>query len=330
MPGILESMAGTNGFAGVLSESVATISGNQTITFRRYVRLILPVDGSAFWVRSDLLTPSALLNAFGFNTVDFNQGATVAAIAQSISIKGSLHYTVDNSQNETEGFAVNNMIFTSKVEIELLDSIDPQSLWIGEYNGLRFAFSHLTMRYKQSEIFHYTGFAVYPSMATQVVDDPLALDVDNVIVSNSLPVWLSLSKFCPMYPSYLVDQNIMPPYCAVHIDPENTSALQSAPYSDRSGSSWQLTQDKVRLTFYGLRNFSAQDFMAYVSDYTLSHGDMGVMNIPIVKDAKRTQAELNTLAQKKYIDYEVSYHQTRMRELSRQLILSAFITIYPE
>ena len=55
----------------------------------------------------------------------------------------------------------------------------------------------------------------------------------------------------------------------------------------------------MKVTLYGLRNFNALDFMDAVEGYTLSGGTFGLMNAPIVKDAKRTQVEFNTLAQKK-------------------------------
>ena len=54
-----------------------------------------------------------------------------------------------------------------------------------------------------------------------------------MIVSNSLPAWLSLNNYNPfygfgnaiqLYPSFLVPQNLPPPFGAVHVVPELTRA----------------------------------------------------------------------------------------------------------
>ena len=57
-------------------------------------------------------------------------------------------------------------------------------------------------------------------------------------------------------------------------------------------------------------------------------GVIGIMNLPIVRDEKRTQSELGTLAMKKIIDYEISYHQNRVNTVARQVIKSTIPNIY--
>ena len=52
----------------------------------------------------------------------------------------------------------------------------------------------------------------------------------------------------------------------------------------------------------------------------------GIMNSPVPKDAKRGQIEINTIAQKKVIVFEVNYYQTRVNSLAQQLIKSAFLS----
>ena len=53
------------------------------------------------------------------------------------------------------------------------------------------------------------------------------------------------------------------------------------------------------------------------------------MNMPVVRDEKRIQSELNAIAQKKSLTFEVSYYQNRMNDIARQLILSAVPSFYP-
>lgn len=323
-------------FAGVLSAGVGLISGEQRVTFRRYVRLILPLDGYAFWVRADIVAPGALLSGSPFADSLFNSNVRLAGPTtatppvNSLSVAGSLHYVTDNQQNEAEGFSTNNILFTAKEEVEALTAVSPRELLIGEFDGLQFAFSHRSALYRQADLFHYSGFAVYPTMKTQIIDSVAEIDVRSVIVSNSLPVWLTLNAFMPMWPSFLVDDNIRPPYCAVHIPPESTKALQAAPYIDENGSHWQLTQDTVRLTMYGLNNQQALAFLDYINAYSLNDGALGIMNSPLPRDEKSTQAELNILAQKKTMEIDVSYYQAQVRSIALKHIRSAFITIIPQ
>lgn len=331
MAGVAEAAGSGNEFASVLTAATDTISQNQTLTFTRYVRVVLPLDGYVFWAKSGLLSASALLNAAAFNTAAFNQPQTAAQAAETVQVKGSLHYTTDNQQDETEGFATDHVVFTSEVDIDELNTINPATLFIAEIDGIRFSFSRRAMFYRQSGLYHYQGDAVYPTMETQLLDTLVGFDSRNVVVSNSLPVWLSLNRFMPMFPSFLVPDNVAPPYCAVHIQPDGTRALQSAPYIDAgTGSHYQLAADRVRLTIYGLRNFNALDFLDYVLDYSANTDAIGIMNMPIPRDEKRTQAELNTLAMKKTIEFEVSYLQARVREIGLQHINSAFLNLLPE
>lgn len=300
---------------------------NYTVTFTQYNRVVLPADGFAFWVRADILAPSV-----GFNTgTPFNgtppyaDPPSVAVKATSQKVQGSLHYTTTNLQDETEGFSVNHVVFTSLVEIELLNTTDPKSMFIGEVDGIRFAFSKRTMLFRESGLFHYQGDMLYPSMATQVIDDPAQLN-SLLVVSNSLPVWLTLDAYMPMYPSFLVPEDIVPPWCAIHIEPGSTTGIQAAPYIDAdTGSHFQLVTERVKLTVYGLRNFNALAFQDYVNGYSLNTEVFGIMNIPVIRDEKSTQAEMNILAQKKSIEYEINYYQASVLAVAQQRITQAFL-----
>lgn len=323
-----EAAAGSVGgqFAADLSAGLDVISQNQTIRFTKYIRTVLPFDGYVFWVKADLLNPSPFFGA-QFNQSKYNQPQSVETPAVSVEVEGSLHYTTDQSQGEDEGFSVNRVIFTSKQSLdELIDVTDPKSMLIGDFDGMKFAFSKRTMLYRQSGLFHYQGDAIYPSMANLIIEFPEQIDLSNIVVSNSLPIWLTLGNICPMFPSYLVPDDIEPPWCAVHIQPESTTALQAFPSIDpNNGSHYQLCTETVKLSIYGLRNLQALDLQDYIADYSLNTDVFGIMNMPVMRDEKRIQAELSVVAIKKTIEYEISYHQARIRQIALQYIRSAFV-----
>lgn len=331
MPTVAETAdEANNQLAAGLELGTRTLAQEQEITFTAYVKLVLPLDGYVFWVKASLLTASALFNALRFNGPQFNQSPRVASLAQTITVKGSLHYATDNRQNEESTQAVNAVIFTCFQEVNDLNEVGSTLMYIGEFNGQRFAFNRRAGFYKQANLFHYRGDAVYPSMQTQLVDSLDGFDTTNVVVSNSLPLWLALNRYMPVYPSYLVDQNVVPPYAAIHIPPGSTEALQQAPRYDRNFSQWQLVQETVKITIWGFRNFNALDYVKYLMDDSLANPTVwGLMNTPIVQDEKITQSELNVIAQRKVVTFEVNYYQQRIRDIVRQLILSAFITFIP-
>jgi len=127
-----------------------------------------------------------------------------------------------------------------------------------------------------------------------------------------------------------VPPNAKPPYGAVHIDPVGTEALQQAPFIDNFGNSTQLSSDMVRITFYGLRNDEAIDWMNAFNTYTINNDNlMGLMSppVPTIRDAKRTQRELVALAIKKTFEAKVSYYQRRTRNVAQQLINQALMTL---
>lgn len=323
-----ESLQHQSQLASALKAGLSVISQDAIIVFRKYLKVILPLDGFVFWVRADLLSDSALANVATFNGFAFNQPTTVVEAAQTLAAAGSLHVTTTNRQDSTEGFSVNRMVFTSKVEVNDLNGVNPSMMYIAEVGGLRFAFSERGSFYRQADLYHYVGDAVYPVMATQVIDDPAVLNTRSLVISNSLPVWLRLNRFMPMYPSFLVRDNVTPPYGAVDIPPESTQAIQAVPVITRDGSHWQLVKERVTITLFGLRNFNALDFQDYLLSYMADSDVVGLMNMPVIRDEKRTQTELGVIAMKKTIDLEVSYNQARIQSLARQLILEAIPTFY--
>lgn len=310
---------------------------SQVIEFTRYIRLVLPLDGYVFWVRADLVSASAIFNTSRFNTSGYNVAPEITTPAAILRAHGSLHYATDQLQQPDLTFAKNSVIFTSEVEVEDFNTVSPAVMYLGIFDGIRFSFNSRQNFQKQNAgIYHYRGDAVYSDMETQIIDSISSFDTRNVIVSNSLPLWLGLADVTPypnlgglplpLFPSFLVPANLPPPFAAVHVTPEGTRAIQAIPFIARDGSHYQLAADKVIITLYGTRNFDAMDFIDYVFQYSLVTDLIGIMNMPIVSDAKKPQSELNVIAMKKTIEFEVSYYQSQIRDLARQLILSCVPT----
>jgi hypothetical protein len=334
-----EALSAKNPMAADLAVGVEAIAQDQEITFTQYVRLVLPLDGYVFWVKSNIVAPSALYNAAGFNRVRYGQPpVAIPPAAPTLTIVGSLHFSSDIRQEAAETYAANRVVFTAEDEVNDLDDIAPGTLWIGEFRNFKFAFSSQSSRYYQAGLWHYVGFAVYPDMLPQIIDSPAGFDSKSVVVSNSLPAWLALNGNVPpygfqtgvtLYPSFLVPQNLEPPFGAVDIPPELTIALAAAPTIDpRTSTHTQLCKDTVRITLWGMRNFSALDFIDAVYQYSVNFGTIGIMNMPVIRDEKRTQAELGTIAMKKSVEFEVSYLQQRMNTIARQIIKTSIPNFY--
>lgn len=333
MGSVDDALQGASQLQAALKPGVETIGQQQSVTFTQYVRVVLPADGYVFWVRADILTLAMLKLAI--------KPATTVDPAQIVA-KGSLHYATDQQQTETATYGTNRVVFTSETEVQEFNVVSPSVIYIGTFNGLRFAFANRSSYFKQADLHHYTGFAIYSTMATQIIDDPAQLQLDRDVVSSSLPAWLALNIYAPLYPtfvdlpkitlypSFLVPDNIVPPYGAVHVLPETTTGVQASAAFNSSMSRSQLVSEKVRLTFYGLRNDDVLAFIDAVSQYTLDTDAMGLMNIPVVRDERVPQSELSILAQKKTVDFEVNYYQATVRNLSRQLIVAAFLSYYPQ
>src|SRR5271166_4651441 len=246
----------------VLKQGLETIAADQTIDFVRYVKLVLPLDGYVFWVRGDLTSPSAVFNRMGFGSgALFNQPRTCETPAQVISIKGSLHRATEKKQDESRNFGLTRVIFTSEdpVHADFLN-VSPHCIYIGSYRDLRFSFSNTKNIYQQAGIWHYYGDVIYPYMESQIIDKISGFNARQLIVSNSLPAWLALNNYepfygfgntVPLYPSSLVESNIVPPFGAVHIVPGTTEGLQSTPHLSLNSSHYQQSRERD-VTLYGL------------------------------------------------------------------------------
>jgi hypothetical protein len=328
----------TNQYAAALAQGVNTISLDQEVEFVLHKRLVLPLDGFVFWVRADLISNSALMNTSVLNTFAGNQSPKVETSAKVLTVQGSLHYATDTRQEEEETYAANRVVFTSEEEIQDLNDIGPDEVYIAEVEGLRVAFSSRGSFYRQTNLFHYIGFALYADMDTQLIS--ARKDFSNKqVVSNSLPLWLGMNNYVPkdfeffgnsirLFPSYLGPNNLPPPYGVVHVEPRETKAIAAGPTFGRTMTHDQLCMDHVEITLWGVRNDQAIDFVDFVQEQAANYQQFGVMNMPVIRDEKRTQNELNIIAQKKKVTFDINYYQRRVNDLARQLILEAIPTFY--
>lgn len=290
--------------SSVLQSAVETISSSQQITFRLYVRKVLPLDGFVYWVNAAILTEP-------------EQAKVGLSLTRVIS--GSLHRQVVSEQSESATGAINNIIFTPLEQADNLNTVDPDAVYFGEYDGTQFAFSRMESRYTQAGIYHYRGTAILATMRTQIIEK--AEDIsDEQILSNSIPIWLSLNQFATVYPSFLSPSNLRPPYIVA--DVRATSPLQSAPHYDVR---CQHVADQVRLTLYGLTNAQALQFVDYVISTALEDEEFGITNVPVVIDGKRSQVEMGVLARQKFVDFDINYYQATALDVAHQLIKKAII-----
>lgn len=328
MATVFETAGAKPQLAAGLAQGVETLSLSQEITFTLYVKLVLPLDGYVFWVNASLLNDSAIYNAAQYGYSEYNnQGNSLPA--RQLVAKGSFHFSSEVNQLEDRSAAFNHVVFTSERLIQDFNEINSSLMYVAKYEGMTFAFNKHGNYYKQADLFHYSGNALYSVMDTQLIDSMTGFDSSSVIVSNSLPIWLTLNRFFPMYPSYLVGQNIAPPYASVDIDPRTTKALQQFPLVDKDSNPNQLVSETVKITIYGQRNHDALNFAQYIFDYSVNSGNIGIMNMPVIQDEKLTQSEFGIIAMKKTITFEVNYYQTTVNNLARQLIESAFISLTP-
>lgn len=308
MPSLAE-LSGKSQFSTALSDGLDALDNAQKVTFTRYKRVVLPLDGFVFWVKASLVAGEV---------APFTEDA-----------EGAVHYATETEQNEDVSPARSKVMFTAKKYIQSLIEIAPETLWIASFDGIRFAFSRRDSYFYQSELHHYVGDAVYSYMESQIIDDLTGFDQTSLVVSNSLPIWLGLNQYMTLYPSFAVPSNLEGKFAAIHIDPNLTNPLQAAPLVYPNGSRYQLVQDTVKITTYGMRSDEVSDFVNYVQNYVLMHETvMGISNIPVIRDEKSTQTELLTLAQKKTVTFVCNYDQFRLLDISRQLITQVFPTFF--
>jgi len=293
-----------------LASGIQSISQDQAVSFTQYNKYVMPQDGYVFWV----------------------------ATANTVSFTGSLHALADRHQDEDQTIGLNKILFTSEQEITQFNMNSPTTMWIGTFGTLKVVFKERGPLYEQAGVWHYSGDAVYPALEAQLVASAADLPV-GPIVSNSLPIWLSLNSFAPVYSSYLVPDNVIPPYIVAHIEPEETDVLQQYPIYQWPGvtgtgadplhslASIQLMKDKVKLILYGFTSGMAIQYLTSLIEYSLNTDTFGFCNAPAIRDEKRTQVEIAAIAMKKSIEIQASYYQGTADAIQRRLILSAAVTV---
>jgi hypothetical protein len=314
MPTASEAAGGGAQLQAVLDSGLNELSKNETVTFSQYTRVALSPDSSVFWVKT----------------------------ATSLTALGSLHVATDRRQELDEVIGATTAIFSSEQLVSEFVAIAPGTMWIGEWilgtTTLLVAFSSRGRFYEEAQIFHYSGMCVYPAMQSQLVatEDDLPT---GPIVSNSLPIWLAQNTFAPVYPSFLVPDNLVPPYIVAHVEPEGTVAIGGFPLYTWPGTieadsgasplhdlpSTQLMRDEVDLTLYGFTNAMAIQYLNALIDYSWTDA-FGWANVPAIRDEKRIQTEIAAIAQKKTIHVSANYLQWTADAIARRLILSAAVS----
>jgi len=310
-----------NPFQASLKAGIADISQYATVTFNRYTKITQPIDGSVFWV---LIPDSA------------------------VQIAGSLHFSTSNEQRQDETIGINHVMFTSNQEITELNEVDPSILWaavITTPSGVKLlvGFTDRDHFYQQAGVWHYRGDALYPTLSTQVVNSIEDIPT-SPIVSNSLPLFLDFKWLYPSqsslepvrtYAAYLVPANAAPPYVSVFIDPNRTEILAASPLigavtshpdpNSRSFETSLLAKDSVELTLYGFNNQQAIQYYNALIEHSLNPNTFGFMTMPTLRDAQRTQPEMNILAMKKTVIMDASYYQSTTNAITYRLIKEAYL-----
>ena len=293
--------------AAALQTGVETISSHQKITFKLYIRYISPLDGLAYWVLADAL----------------ESHMRPSSLPTKIEVSGSLHQQAYSEQDSSLSRDTSRIIFTPIEKIDSFFIEDPDFVYFGTYNNALFTFSRMHNHYEQSGIYHYDGIAVLPTMETQMINSYDDLPKDQIL-SNSMPLWITLKEHGNVYPAFLSPVNLKPPYISVEVKHSHVWQAAASFAGDRR---MQLCLDKATVTLYGFSNMAALDFIDYVVQTALDSNDFGISNSPVVEDRNTGQVELNVLAQKKTIKFEVNYYQETLRDRSLKSIKEAFCHI---
>ena len=293
--------------SGALQDGLDVLDLRQSVTFTRYSRVVLPIDRYVYWQP-----------------------------VEQVKLNGSLHYSQETVQTEEEVAGIARVVFTTRDKAQAFSEAPVNSLFVTAVGNTRAAFSRQEGFYTQAALWHYSGVSIYPALASQLLDRPGMIDPSRAVASNSLPLWIALSQYVPLYagafaagiqlyPAFAVEPNLVPPYGVVNVT--RTTADTSAPYFDNTGTGWRVCRDAVRITLYGLQSDEAHQFLYAAMQYSVDTEAFGLVNMPVISDDKRPQAEIMGIAMKKSIDFEVSYLQERAANVARQLITKATMAL---
>jgi hypothetical protein len=270
-------------------------------------------------------------------TVVLERTSQSVTLPTDVIVEGSLHYTSEVEQREDATVDSNNIVFTSLTEIQPFNALGPNYLYIAHYLDLTFAFKARGRVYEQADLYHYAGTALFSTNVTQIIEDFNTFN-PTLVVSNSLPIWLYMSGYVPpypgftcpfrLYPSYLVDDNLVPPFGSVHI--EDSIPLAQVPILGRTLEATQLCRDKVLVHVYGANNQMISDFREFVNQYSRDWNTIGMAMSGAIVDHKHTQSEFQILSQRKSIRFSVNYLQSVSRNVARQFIEHVKVQYYPQ
>ncbi|MSE47700.1 hypothetical protein GKF91_23035, partial [Escherichia coli] len=221
-----------------LTQGLDDLSQFQVVPFTKYIRKVLPLDGFVFWVKASVLQDEP------------------DSEPDTVNVKGYLHLTTESIQDDDQLYDRNVVTFTAQADIDPFNDIGSDVLYIGEFFGIQFSFSRRIGLNEPANLYHYTGEAIFPHMRSQIINSVDDIDLADVVVSSSLPIWLTLNQFMPMYPAMLSVQNISPPFATVKCS--NTTPIAGAFYLDEKQNQYQLVSEDVTLSITGLRNSAVE------------------------------------------------------------------------
>ncbi len=333
MPTVDEALGAPGGIAAALAAGEQTISQNQTVTFTKYSRAVLPLDGLVFWITT----------------------------GQTNDVQCSIHTETVTSQDETETPGATNVVMTSTTELDDLLADSPTTKWIAVWNGLHFAFTRTRRFYVPADLYHYFGRALLPSESSQVIDTATSLDPTLLIASNSLPVFIFLNVYVAPYwnpynntadaipdppppaipptptpilplptlwPSYLVPANLPPPYATVHV--ESSENLQPVAWMDANSNPYSLTSDVVRITMFGLSNNQAMLLRDSIVQFCEDQRIIGLQEISPIREERAPQVDFGIIAQKKTLTLRVAYLESAVINFARLLFDKIVVDYEPQ
>lgn len=307
-----------------------SIRYGQTLTFSPYVRVTLPLDGFVFWLAYSLVSADTLASL-----------GLPAEAPPELQVNCSVHMSTEIEQNEDESLDLSRITITSESEVRPFHDTDVNLLWLSSFSGVRFSISSRTGYYEQANLHHYKGSTIYPVMMSQIIDSADQLQLSDQILSNSTPLWLSIVNdlarypWVPgfsfkLYPRYLLPDNRVPPYGVIMPIEGSQRAVSAGPLFSDTMSRDAYVRESVDIILYGCNNKAASDFLDTMLLIAMNKPYFGINNSPVIADESRPQSEINVLAQKKRISFEVNYYQSQARDMAIRLITQCVPTFTVE
>jgi hypothetical protein len=104
-----------------LTQGLDDLSRFQVVTFTKYIRKVLPLDGFVFWVKASVLSDDP------------------SSEPDTVDVKGYLHLTTETIQDDEQLYDRNVVTFTAQADIDPFNDIGSDVLYIGEFFGLQFS-----------------------------------------------------------------------------------------------------------------------------------------------------------------------------------------------